>query len=229
MRRREALAPFQPFVFTKAYSFGLPEPCVAVLEVHDGYFALEFRMGEQQVVSYAVKKYEFEARVTQFKRTQDNVEEVLALLKKKALTHGATLEAIQLFGALRPLTKEEEASMATNKLQKADTAALKGAAKEAPVGGKVKAAPKAEVAKSGGKGNPEALAKARAARSEANAGPDKRKITVLKKPHGARDGSTRAEILDKIYKAKTVQDAVDAGVKKNDVAWAARAEYISVG
>ena len=57
---------------------------------------------------------------------------------------------------------------------------------------------------------------------------DDRKIKVLKKDHGAREGTKRAALLDTIYKSKTVQDAVDADVSKSDVSWAAREGYIEI-
>jgi hypothetical protein len=57
---------------------------------------------------------------------------------------------------------------------------------------------------------------------------DTDRIKVLIKPHGARDGTIRAELLDNIYASKTVGDAVDAGVKRADVTWAARAGYIDI-
>ncbi len=144
-------------------------------------------------------------------------------LRRMALEDGATPEAIRLLSKLQPWSKKEEHTMA-EKLKAKGTAAkpdkenLKAAAKSTPVGGK---------GASKNKGNAEALAKAREARAAA-AGPDKRKITVLKKDHGARAGTTRADLLNKIYKAKTVQAAVDAGVKKSDVSWAARSGYISL-
>lgn len=140
-----------------------------------------------------------------------SLQSILKGLKEEMLAHGATPLAVQWIGELSPFSEQEFTIMA-DKLTKP-----------------VKAAKAAPADKPKSKGNPEALAKANAARAEANAGPDKRKITVLKKPHGAREGTTRATLLDTIYKSKTVQDAVDAGVKKSDVAWAARAEYISIG
>lgn len=143
-----------------------------------------------------------------------SLQSFLAGIKEEMLTHGATALAVQWVLEFEPaaFTEKELNTMADK---------LKG--KGAP-------AKKTETkAPAKGKGNPEALEKARAARAEANAGPDKRKISVLKKPHGARDGTTRANLLDTIYKSKTVQDAIDAGVKKSDVSWAARAEYISIG
>lgn len=136
-------------------------------------------------------------------------------LKNEMLAHGATELAVQWALEIEPtIFEEKELTIMAEKLQAKGKTAKTATAKDAD---KPKRA-----------GNPEALAKAREARAAADAGPDKRKITVLKKPHGAREGTARADLLDKIYKAKTVQDAVDAGVKKSDVAWAARSEYISI-
>lgn len=140
------------------------------------------------------------------------LQSIIQGIKSEMLTHGATPLAVQWVGEVEPFT-EQELNIMAEKLTKGGAAAKKSADKKAPVAKK---------------GNPEALAKAREARAAASAGPDTRKITVLKKPHGAREGTTRATLLDTIYKSKTVQDAVDAGVKKSDVAWAARAEYISL-
>lgn len=147
----------------------------------------------------------------------------LQWLRSKALESGATPDAIRLLSrATKPFTAKEEKDMAqklaTKNAPKAGNAkALKAAAAKTPVG------------KGGGrKGNADALARAREAKKAAT-GPDTRKITVLKKPHGAREGTTRCTILDTVYKAKTVQAAVEAGIKAGDVAWAAREGYIRLG
>jgi len=76
---------------------------------------------------------------------------------------------------------------------------------------------------------PAAAKTPKAPKEAAEAKEDTRKIKVLMKEHGAREGTKRADMLDTIYASKTVQEAVDAGVSKSDVSWAARAEYISVG
>lgn len=104
---------------------------------------------------------------------------------------------------------------------KPDTDGLKTAAKKTPVAKKgADGTPKK-------RGNPEALAKARAARS---AGPDTRKITANKKPKdiAARPGSYRHGMLTKLLAAKTVQDAKDAGVTAGDLRYAIDAGYVSV-
>lgn len=145
----------------------------------------------------------------------------LSWLRSRALESGATPEAIRLLSkATEKFSAKEEKNMAeklkAKSAAKPDKAGLKSAAKSAPVA----KGPK-------GKGNADNLAKARAVRAAAQ-GPDNRRITVVKKDHGARAGTARAELLGKIYKAKTVQAAVDAGVKKSDVSWAAREGYISL-
>lgn len=140
----------------------------------------------------------------------------LSKLRKWALEYGASPEAIRLLNAHTAFSQKELNIMAGKLSKKADTK------KAAPA----KTTAKKAEAPAKKKGNPEALAKARAARAEA--GPDTRKITVLKKDHGARAGSKRAELLNSIFKAKTVQAAVEAGTKKSDVAWAAREGYISL-
>jgi hypothetical protein len=139
-----------------------------------------------------------------------NLQSILNRFREEAVSNGATPEAVTLLDPILRFDDKEKAIMA-EKLTKKPAA---------------KAAPKAAAAKP--KGNPEALAKAREAKAAASAGPDKRKISVVKKPHGAREGTTRATLLDTIYKSKTVQDAVDAGIKKSDVAWAARGGYIAL-
>lgn len=139
--------------------------------------------------------------------------------KELGLRLGATPEAIRLLKGLVPISTKEEKTMAEKLKAKAagNKAALSEAAKKAPVAAKGAAAPKKNP------GNAAALAAARAAK-----GPDLRKIKVLKKAHGARDGTGRAIMLDKIYGAKTVQEAKDAGVTGSNVSWAAKEGYISL-
>lgn len=115
-------------------------------------------------------------------------------IKSEMLSHGADPLAVQWLGELSPFTEKEMRIMA-------DKLKTKGAA-----------APKKEAAKKEGggrKGNPEALAKARAARAEA--GPDTRKITVLKKENPYREGSNRAASFAALKGAKTVEDYKNAG------------------
>lgn len=154
----------------------------------------------------------------------------LSWLRSQALKGGATPEAIRLLHkATGAFTKREENEMAEKLKAKkttksADTEGLKGAAKAAPV------AKKDAKGNTGGKrGNPEALAKARAARS---AGPDTRKITALKKPKdiAARAGSFRHQMLTDLLSSKTVQDFRDKD-KKYDagcIRFAQEAGYISL-
>lgn len=133
---------------------------------------------------------------------ENTLQSFLSGIKREAVEHGAQAEAVQLLGSLSPFTEKEMITMAEKLTKKSKPAPKKEApAKKAP-------APKAAAASSGE--------------------PDKRKIAVLKKPHGAREGTKRADLLDTIYSCKTVQEALDAGVSKNDVAWAARAEYIAI-
>jgi len=123
-------------------------------------------------------------------------------MKFRAIESGATPEAIRMINEYLPFT-QKEIDMATEKLAK----------KDAPAKGKgtpAKAEKKADKPKN--KGNPEALKKAREARAEA--GPDTRKITILKKDNPYREGSNRAASFAALKGAKTVQDYVDAGGKK---------------
>lgn len=93
---------------------------IAVLNVGDGYLCIEYQIGIAQVVLCVVKKGSF---AHFFSRTQDDLSEVTADLKSKALICGATLEAIQLLAELTPLSKEEETTMANPKLSKKPAAA----------------------------------------------------------------------------------------------------------
>jgi hypothetical protein len=106
--------------------------------------------------------------------------------------------------------------------KKADTEGLKNAAKKTPVAKKGGDAPKK-------RGNPEALAKARAAR---DTGPDTRKITALKKAKdiGARAGTYRHSMLTDLLGSKTVQDfrAKNAKYTAGDLRYAQEAGYISL-
>ena len=117
--------------------------------------------------------------------------------------------------------EEEEAPVAAKARSKAKAPAPQGRAKAAaPAPAKGKPAPAAAK----GKAKP-APARGRPASNGDN---DTRRIKILKKPHGAREGTFRAGMLDDIYASRTVQEAVDAGVKKSDVAWAARSAYIEL-
>lgn len=129
-------------------------------------------------------------------------------LRKFALENGASPEAVRLIGLHMPWSKKEEAILAEKLSSKAAKTKDAAAGKTKPVGGGGKAA-ESKPAKS--KGNPEALAKARAARAEA--GPDVRKITVKNKENPYRDGSGRAAAFDALKGAKTVEDYKSAGGK----------------
>jgi hypothetical protein len=90
-----------------------------------------------------------------------------------------------------------------------DKDGLKEAARSTPV-----AKTSAKTGTSGGKkGNPDALAKARAAR--ANAGPDTRKIKGLVKAKelSAREGTFRRQMLEDLLASKTVQEWRDKDKK----------------
>lgn len=146
----------------------------------------------------------------------------LSTLRRTALEHGATPEAIRLLGSLEPWTKKEENIMAEKLKAKASAAkpdkeTLKSAAKSAPVGGKKGSSP----AK---KGNAEALAKARAAK-----GPDNRKIKALIKTKdiNARAGSKRHEMLTALLGSKTVQEFRDKGYTSGDLNYAIGAGVVS--
>lgn len=132
-------------------------------------------------------------------------------LKTLLLEYGGSPEAVLLLHGLAPFTDKEMNTMA-----KAATATK--------VAKKTDAAPKAEKVK--GKGNTEALAKARAAKAEA--GPDTRKLTITNKENPYREGSNRAASFDALKGAKTVQDYLDAGGKGKYISRWVEEDRISV-
>lgn len=142
-----------------------------------------------------------------------SLQSALLELKQFMLNHGASPEAVQLFHGVMPFTTKELNIMATKLARKPAATKTTAAAKKAP----------ARKAPAKAKATP---AKAKATPAEAFE--DTRKIKVLKKEHGAREGTKRAAMLDSIYASKTAQEALDAGVAKGEIAWAAREEYISL-
>lgn len=228
MRRRST---FQPVVFCDPFAMAGNRKVAVELGPDGHILCLEWSVGD-----YCVRSLNIEAPSlgTRYLPVNQPVAGQAASFKISALTHGATPEAIRLLGLICPLTKQEEAMMAEKlktkgSVKAADKEGLKAAAKDAPVGKKPKVAPaeaKAEAPKK--RGNAEALAKAREARKEAGSGPDKRKITVLKKDHGARAGTDRQKTLDLLFKHKTAQSALDAGVTKQWLAWADREGYVEL-
>jgi hypothetical protein len=145
-----------------------------------------------------------------------------------SLESGATPDAIRLLSkATGTFTKKEEKEMAEKLKAKgaakapksANTDELKEAAKSAPVAAKDAPAKR--------KGNPEALAKARAARQT---GPDNRKIKGLVKAKDltAREGSTRRKMLEDLLSSKTVQEFRDKGYSAGDLNYATSAGVVSV-
>lgn len=222
MRRRQTLN--VPFVLNNPYRVGIPRSVsVAALELGDGYFCVEYQLGVEQVVLFSVRREEVGSR---YSLLDEPVAAHVALLKRQALDHGATPEAIRLLGRITPLTKQEEATMAENKklAKKGDAEGLKAAAKAAPVAPKAEkaAAPKA-------KGNAEALAKARA-----DKGPDNRKIAINpdhKKGNPYRDGTKAHATFEHMKTCKTVQDFKDGLTSDHDggyLRYASRDGYITL-
>lgn len=139
-------------------------------------------------------------------------------LKEEMLTHGATALAVQWVMEMEPAPfSEKELNIMSEK--------LKGKAKPAAKTTKA-AAPKAD--KPARKGNPEALAKAREAKSAGREANRSKKIKVLNKNHGARAGTNRANMLDIVIKAKTVGDAIDGGATMVDVRFAEKQGFIEL-
>lgn len=231
MRRRQALAPFSPFVGLNPYRQGAgPRPVfVAAAEVGGRYLCLEFQLGYSEVVTFAANRDDFPTR---YVKLTEPLPQHLSLLKAQALKSGATLEAIQLLGAMMPLTNEEKAIMATTKLSKANTDGLKAAAKDAPVGGKkAPAKSDAKAATGKAKGNPAALEKAREARQAKASAMDLKKIKVLKKENPYRDG-TKAHATFELFRGKaTVADVKAAATDDHDLGYlryASRDGHISL-
>lgn len=145
---------------------------------------------------------------------QQQAKNHLKWLRNRALECGATPDAIRLLTIHTGLfTKKEEQDMAEKLKSKtaaakapkvADKEALKSAAKAAPVGGKKAGSAPAK------KGNAEALAKAREARSNT---PDTRKIKPLVKAKDltSREGSFRRFMSEDALTSKTVQEWRDKG------------------
>jgi hypothetical protein len=150
---------------------------------------------------------------------------IIERLRTIALQGEASPEAIRLLDTVEPWSEKEKKIMAEKlkakaaNVKTADKEGLKAAAKSAPV------------AKKGGgarKGNPDALAKARAARAER--GPDNRKVKPLIKAKdiAARAGSYRHTMLTNLINAKTVQEFRDKGHTAGDLAYATKAGIVSV-
>lgn len=232
MRRRQLqqASYAAPFVFTNPYRYG--SVAVAVLEIGDGYLCIEYQIGISQVTVFAAKKDDFPRRYAY--AGCDGLKQEVAELRRRALSSGATLEAIQLLGQLTPITKLEEATMADTKLSRktADTAGLKAAAKTAPVKGK----PTAKVATTEApkrKGNPEALAKAREARKNGVVENRKYKVLVKRGDVKVREGSWTEAMVGHILANKDT-DSANAALKgdrpykdrKLDFSWAAKKGYI---
>lgn len=129
-------------------------------------------------------------------------------LRRCALENGATPEAVRLLGELSPWNKKEEAIMA-EKLK------AKGSAAKPDKEGLKSAAKKTPVAKGKPRGNPEALAKARAARQST---PDTRKITpkIKAKDITARAGTFRHQMITDALNSKTVDEWKSKGDGKYD-------------
>lgn len=141
-------------------------------------------------------------------------------LKAEMLAHGATELAVQWALEMEPtLFTEKELKIMAEKLQ----------GKGKPAAKKTTAPPK-----KGGKGNPEALEKARAAqasRKEAQLA-DKRKITITEKgaekiKKGGESGAVQNLIALKA--AKTVGKAIEGGLTMADLNYAEKSGTIEIG
>jgi hypothetical protein len=183
--------------------------------VHDRHTALEPGRG----IRFSPWEHNTNSSTGKLRRWDDHIKALRAL----ALRDGATPEAIRHLDGVSPFTSREVEDMASKLSKK--TEAAPAAAAEKPA--KAPKTPKADKAEgSGRKGNPEALAKARAARAEA--GPDTRKLTILKKENPYREGSNRAASFDALKGAKTVEDYKTAGGKVKYITRWIEEELISV-
>lgn len=83
---------------------------IAVLEVGDGFFCVEYQLGITQVVTFIAEKDNFPRF---YAVAPEALDEIAVALKARAIEFGATPEAIQLLGQVVALTKEEK-TMAKN-------------------------------------------------------------------------------------------------------------------
>lgn len=142
----------------------------------------------------------------------------LAGIKSEMLTHGATALAVQWVMDLEPdAFSDKDLKIMADKLQK--PASKKAPAKETPAKGK---------------GNPEALAKAREAQASKKAEQlaDKRKITLTEKgsdkvKKGGESGAVQNLIAMKA--AKTVGKAIEGGLAMADINYAEKSGTIELG
>lgn len=188
--------PEPPFLINDSTQY-IRSPLVVLERVFQGYVAVcwSFPSDGIKVLTHTVMDALIGKRYTLSPLGDVNKE--IAALRDQAVESGASPEAVWLLSDYVTFDKKELSTMA-DKLSK--KAAPKPASKPA----------KAEAPKK--KGNPEALKKAREAK--AAAGPDTRKVTVVKdKVPTYRDGSGRADAWALMAKAKTVQDYLDAGGK----------------
>jgi hypothetical protein len=191
---------------------------------------LQWRVADGTIVlAHVAENFEASMKENSIYYKQSTSPELLAQLftslRDIAVKEGATPEAIRLLSeATGAFTKKEENEMAEKLKAKASAAkpdkdGLKSAANKTPVG-------KATAPKR--KGNPEALAKARAARQT---GPDTRKIkaNIKVKDIAARPGTARYKMLTDLLGSKTVQEFRDKGYSSGDLNYATGANIVSVG
>jgi DNA-binding protein HU-beta len=144
------------------------------------------------------------------------LQSALEELKPQMLAEGATNEAVRLVSEFIEFTTEELRIMAEKLKTKA---APKKAAAKAPA---KKAETKTPAKKAGD------TTKAREAAEGKRAELYAKKIKVLNKDHGAREGSNRANMLNIVLKAKTVGEAIEGGATMVDVRFAESKGFISL-
>jgi hypothetical protein len=163
---------------------------------------IESQLGVQERVLYDWQM----ASYPRLDLEESALQSLLEELKRSMLDHGATPEAVRWFGEVSPLSEEELKIMAEKLTKKAGTKApAKKPAAKADKPAKAAKEPKA---------------------------PDNRKIKVLKKDHGARDGSKTAARYDAIIASKTVQEALDntaEPIKMADINYAVGKGIIALG
>lgn len=209
----------KPFIVRRSTSQAFPMALVAA-ETFMGFVVVYERPSMPElgplgvgVLTGEAHEDRFTGKHPQYSRADDiPLQSFIQRLKTTMLAHGASAEAVRLIGEHSPFTKKELNIMAEKLKAKkvGDAAALKEAAKTAPVAkGKATAAkapaepkPAAEkAAPAKGKGNTEALDKARAAKT---AGDEKKKITVNTKENPYRDGTKAFNTFNVIKRSKTV-------------------------
>jgi hypothetical protein len=224
---------FKPYAAQRTASVALPH-CIVAAETFEGVLIVYERPAMPELGRLGVGVSDLVIHNNNLPDTKHpalvventSLQDALTRIKRVMLAHGASAEAVRLIGELSPFSKKELDTMADKLKGKAPAAKE---AKTKPVGGGGKAAAAKDAAPAKGKGNPAALAKAQEAAAGKRAELATKKIKVLNKKHGAREGTKRATQLDIVLGAKTVGDAIEAGAQMVDIRFAEAQGFISIG